>query len=206
MPVCVSLRVCDWSYSMITGLECDKELFYPAVSLVYGLAEVTIHSDESSDPQCQHCQDQSVPDNTCTSDCGNSLKDGRLDGEPIAVANSLKDGHLDIEPIAVANSLKDGRLDIEPIAAEVSLEDGRLDIEPIAAATPMELAETVTEEDIEYTEVAQLPIESQHLVQLGHGWDVVKRGGLVQVYPSLPYICLPSLNFAGSVQVRPSLS
>ena len=175
---------------MITGLECDKELFYPAVSLVYGLAEVTIHSDESSDPQCQHCQDQSVPDNTCTSDCGNSLKDGRLDGEPIAAEVSLEDG----------------RLDIEPIAAEVSLEDGRLDIEPIAAATPMELAETVTDEDIEYTEVAQLPIESQHLVQLGHGWDVVKRGGLVQVYPSLPYICLPSLNFAGSVQVRPSLS
>ncbi|KAI0240010.1 SPRY domain-containing SOCS box protein 2 [Lamellibrachia satsuma] len=55
-------------------------------------------------------------------------------------------------------------------------------------------------EDEDCLELAEMDEEDRYLLQMSHGWDSTKRGGLLQNYPGLPYICVPSRKFNERVQ------
>lgn len=62
------------------------------------------------------------------------------------------------------------------------------------------------EPEMEYSDVSGLSSEESEIVTLAHGWDYIKRGGLIQPHPHVPNICVPMPNLNGKVQVCISFS
>ena len=157
---------------------------YPAVSMVYGLTEVTVKLKSSTFSESEN-QEAAAEDRGVT-----NLED--TEDEKCLTTTPLRD--TDVEE--KQTQFDSHQQNTTPAKKEINKDEAKKEI---TKEQEDEVKDDKDELDEEIA-LASLPETERHLLKIGHAWDDVARAGRIHLHPNAPDICIPARNFGDKVQ------